>query len=217
MTTTQQPSSMVPSRGARRAQRRAGGAGGGAKALAALAGVALIAVAMWVQSHHMSDLQTSDPLVYSGAKGETVDARRFSVRLENFVAAKSIKSGDKTLQTDQIFLILTVKATSALKPYHLGEPVLTTAEGKKFAATDRVDNSLSLASKWVQPDIWRAGQSFFEVPPSALAGATVTYALPGSFLVESYQPEIEIDLGLDEEGARKLATSAQAVYSTDKK
>ncbi len=216
MTTTQQPSSMVPSRGARRAQRRSGG-GAATKALAALAGVALIAVAMWVQSFHLSELETSDPLVYSGAKGETVDARRFSVRLENFVAAKSIKSGDKTLQTDQIFLILTVKATSALKPYHLGEPVLTTAEGKKFAATDRVDNSLSLASKWVQPDIWRAGQSFFEVPPSALAGATVTYALPGSFLVESYQPEIEIDLGLDEEGARKLATSAQAVYSTDKK
>lgn len=216
MTTTQQPSSMVPARGARRAQRRSGG-GAATKALAALAGVALIAVAMWVQSFHLSELETSDPLVYSGAKGDIVDARRFSLQLEDFFAAKSIKSGDKTVQTDQIFLVLKVRAKSTLKPYHLGQPVLTTADGKKFDATDRVSSSQTLADKWVQPDIWRTGQSYFEVPPAALAGATVTYALPGSFLVESYQPEVEIDLDLDEEGARKLTTSAQAVYSTDKK
>ncbi|WP_188195430.1 hypothetical protein [Nonomuraea sp. SYSU D8015] len=179
----------------------------------------LVGGAMGMQTLHLSDSEFGDPLVYSGAKGEAVDARRFSVKLESVAVAKSIKSSTKTVETDHLFLVVDVAAKSSLKPYHLKEPVLVTGDGKKFDATDRVDNSLTLSRKWVQPDIWTRGRFFFEVPASALAGASVRFRLPGasSVLVEPYRPEAEIDLGLDEDAARKLAASPQAVYSTDKK
>jgi hypothetical protein len=43
------------------------------------------------------------------------------------------------------------------------------------------------------------------------------FGLNREVIVEPYQPEVEVDLGLDDEGARKLAASPQDVYSTDKK
>lgn len=170
-----------------------------------------------MQTLHLSDSELVEPLTYTGAKGEAVDARRFSLRLDSLATAKSIQSGSKTVGTDQIFLIVNVSAKSSLKPYHLGQPVLITADEKKFDATDRVDSGQTLAQKWVQPEIWTSGRFFFEVPPSALTDASVVFGLPRSGFDETYQPEVEIDLGLDEEGARKLAASPQDVYSTDKK
>jgi hypothetical protein len=214
VTATQPRSAVAPSRGARRTERRRGG---GAKALGIVAGLVLIGGAMGMQALHLTDGELSDPLTYTGAKGEAVDARRFSLRVDSLATAKSIQSGSKTVGTDHIFLIVNVSAKSSLKPYHLGQPVLATADGKKFDATDRVETDKTLAQKWMQPDIWTSGRFFFEVPPSALAGASVVFGFPESLIVESYQPEVEIDLGLDEEGARKLTASPQDVYSTDKK
>ncbi|MFI7705800.1 hypothetical protein [Nonomuraea sp. NPDC049480] len=214
MTATQQGSAVAPSRRTRRTERRRGG---GSKALGVVAGLLLMGGAVGMQTLHLSDNELSDPLTYAGAKGEAVDARRFSLRLDSLATAKSIQSGTSTVPTDQVFLIVTVSAKSSIKPYHLGQPVLVTADGKKFDATDRVDNTLTLAQKWVQPDIWTSGRFFFEVPPSALADASVVFGLRASVVVESYRPEVEIDLGLDEDAARKLAASAQNVYSTDKK
>ncbi|MGN9841559.1 hypothetical protein ACTMTI_25870 [Nonomuraea sp. H19] len=215
MTATQEQSAVAPPRRGRRAERRRGG--GAAKALGVVAGLLLVSAAMGVQTLHLAEGELSDPLAYAGDKGEAVDARRFTVRVDSFTAAKSIQSSTKTIGTDNLFLIVNASAKSSLEPYHLGDPVLVTADGKKFDATDRVDNSVTLSSKWMQPDIWVRGQFFFEVPPSALAGAHILFGLPNSMIVESYQPEVEIDLGLDEEGARKLAASPQDVYSTVKK
>ncbi|HEX4814094.1 MAG TPA: hypothetical protein VFV66_15230 [Nonomuraea sp.] len=92
-------------------------------------------------------------------------------------------------------------------------------DGKRFDATDRVDRAVTLANTWVQPDIWVSGRFVFEVPASALAGAHVVFSLPSptGVLLESYAPEAEIDLGLDEETARKLAASPQDVYSVVEK
>ncbi|MEV0228060.1 hypothetical protein [Nonomuraea sp. NPDC050786] len=217
MTTTERRSAVAPGRrggGGRRAGRRQGT---GARLLGVLVGLVLVAGAVGVQTLHMTEGEEADPLTYTGAKGEAVDARRFTVRLDSFTAAKSIQTGDSTLGTDNLFLIVTASAKSSRKPYHLAQPVLVTADGKRFSATDRVSSMLTLANTWVQPDIWVSGRFFFEVPPSALPGAKVLFRLPQQVLVEAYQPEVEVDLGLDEEGARKLAASPQDVYSTDKK
>ncbi|GAA3245235.1 hypothetical protein [Nonomuraea helvata] len=216
MTTTEQRSAVAPARrgGGRRADQRQGT---GARLLGVVVGLVLLAGAVGVQTLHMTEGEQGDPLTYTGAKGEAVDARRFAVRLDSFVAAKSIQTGGSTLGTDHLFLIVNASAKSSLKPYHLAQPVLVTADGKRFSATDRVNTMLTLANTWVQPDIWVSGRFFFEVPASALPGAKVLFTLPQKVLVESYQPEVEVDLGLDEEGARKLAASPQDVYSTDKK
>ncbi|MFI7134926.1 hypothetical protein ACIBQ1_55330 [Nonomuraea sp. NPDC050153] len=214
MTVTQQRSTVAPGRRSRRAGR---GQGIGARLLSVIVGLVLLGGAVWLQTLHMTEGEISDPLTYTGAKGEIVDARRFSLRLDSIVAAKSIQSSMTTIGTDGVFLIVNVSARSSLKPYHLAQPVLLTADGKRFDATDRVNNDLTMAMSWMQPDIWRSGRFFFEVPPSALPGAHVEFGLNEGFVVEPYQPEVEVDLGLDDEGARKLVASPQDVYSTDKK
>ncbi|MGW0197558.1 hypothetical protein [Nonomuraea sp. NPDC003201] len=214
MTATQQRSTVAPGRRGRRAGR---GPGIGTRLLSGVVGLVLLGGAVWLQTLHMAEGEITDPITYTGAKGEVVDARRFSLRLDSFTAAKSIQSGSKTIGTDNLFLVVNVTAKSSLKPYHLEQPELLTADGKRFDATDRVNNDLTMAMSWVQPDIWKSGRFFFEVPSSELAGAHVVFGLNKGFVVEPYQPEVEVDLGLDDEGARKLAASPQDVYSTDKK
>ncbi|TMR07584.1 hypothetical protein ETD86_51460 [Nonomuraea turkmeniaca] len=215
MTATESRSAVAPTRQSRRASRRSGSA---SRVLSAAAGLLLVGGAMAMQTLDLSDGELSAPLTYTGAKGETVDARRYTVRLDSFAAAKSIQDDDGTIGTDNLFLIVNASAKSSLKPYHLGHPVLVTADDKKFDATDRVDTTDTLANTWVQPDIWVSGRFFFEVPASALPGARVVFRLPPQAgLQEPYQPEVEVDLGLDEEAARKLAASPQDVYSTVKK
>ncbi|TMR88389.1 hypothetical protein [Nonomuraea basaltis] len=214
MTATQPRTAVAPARRNRRTGRKRGG---GAKALSLAAGLLLVGGAMGVQTLHMSEGEFSNPLTYAGDKGEAVDARRFTVRVDSVTSAKSIQSNTKTIGTDNLFLIVSASAKSSLKPYHLAQPVLLTADGKEFDATDRVDNSVTLTNTWVQPDIWVSGRFFFEVPPSALSGASVVFGLPRPIIQEGFPPEVEIDLGLDEAAARKLTASPQDVYSTDKK
>ncbi|GAA3530300.1 hypothetical protein GCM10022419_006590 [Nonomuraea rosea] len=218
MTATEQRSAAAPARRTRRAGQSGRRRGDGSKLLGLAAGLILIAGAVGMQTLALNEGDMGGPLTYSGAKGETVDAGRFTTRLDSFLTAKSIQSGSETLRTDNVFLIVNASAKTSLKPYHLGQPLLKTSDGKTFDATDRVDGSMTLAAKWAQPDIWVSGRFVFEVPASALPGAAVRFRLPPTAgLQEPYQPEIEFDLGLDEEGARKLTASAQDVYSTVEK
>ncbi|TDC83602.1 hypothetical protein E1292_49830 [Nonomuraea deserti] len=215
MTATQQRSSVAPARRGRRAGRRPANS---SRLLSAVAGLALAGAAVLLQTMYLDEGEQSLPLTYVGDKGEDVDAKRFTVRVDSYLTAKSITSvTDKTIGTDHLFLVVNASAKSSLKPYKLGQPVLMTEDGKKFSATDRVDSSQTLSNVWVQPDIWVSGRYFFEVPASALPGARVVFGMPQAFIVESYQPEVEVDLGLDEEAARKLAASPQDVYSMAKK
>ncbi|MFI7617231.1 hypothetical protein ACIBP6_39015 [Nonomuraea terrae] len=213
MTTTEQRPAAVPERRGRGSGRRRAGE---SRVLGLAAGLLLVAGAMGLQTMHLNASELSLPLTYTGDKGEDVDARRFTVRVDSVVAAKSIENYSTTIGTDHLFLVVNASATSSRKPYKLAQAVLLTADGKKFDATDRVDNAVTLPNTWVQPDIWVSGRFVFEVPASALPGASVVIGLPPSLVVEPNQPEAEIDLGLDEEGARKLAASAQDVYSVKK-
>ncbi|MER7505895.1 hypothetical protein AB0L05_31465 [Nonomuraea pusilla] len=205
------------SRAARR-RRKDGRPGGGSRLLNAALGLLLAAGAVALQTLHLDENAFAAPLTYTGGKGETVDAGRFTLRLDGFSVAKAVRTGiGKTVETDDLFLVVNAAAKSSLKPYHLAQPVLLTADDKRFAATDRVEALQTLASKWVQPDIWVSGSFFFEIPASALPGARVVFGLPPEVVVEPYRPEVEIDLGLDEEAARKLAAAPQDVYSLAKK
>ncbi|MBF8186787.1 hypothetical protein ITP53_13755 [Nonomuraea sp. K274] len=217
MTATEQRTTAVPSRrGSRRGDRRRGT---GARVIGVVAGLLLLSGAVGVEAMNMTSGEISGPLTYVGDKGEEVDARRFTVRLDSFTTAKAVQfSSSETVQTDHLFLVVSTSAKSALKPYHLGQATLLTADGRKFTATDRVAASYTMSNVWVQPDIWVSGRYVFEVPAAVLPGARVVIGLPPQAgPQEPFQPEVEIDLGLDEAGARKLADSAQDVYSAVKK
>ncbi|GGO68334.1 hypothetical protein [Nonomuraea cavernae] len=213
MTATEQRPPAAPARRG----RRPGRGSGGSRLLNGAIGLLLVAGAVGLQGLHLSENDYTAPLTYTGDKGANVDAGRFTVRLNSFAVAKAIRSSSKTVTTDNLFLIVNASAKSSLKPYHLGQPVLLTGDERRFAATDRVDSGSTLAAAWVQPDIWVTGAFFFEVPASVLPGARIVFGLPPSALVEPYQPEVEVDLGLDEEGARKLAAQPQDVYPIVKK
>ncbi|MDR8407227.1 hypothetical protein MTP10_00550 [Nonomuraea sp. 3-1Str] len=201
-----------------RGARRTGSGRGGSRALNALLGLLLAGGAVGLQTLALTENDTGAPLTYTGDKGQDVDARRFHVRLDSFTVTRAIQTrSTETVETDNLFLVVNAAAKSSLKPYHLGQPTLLTADGHRFDATDRVDGTLTMAATWVQPDIWVTGRFFFEVPASALPGAKVVFGLPPSVVVEPYQPEVEIDLGLDEKAARDLAAKPQDVYSLVKK
>ncbi|MGI5268829.1 hypothetical protein ACQEUU_06740 [Nonomuraea sp. CA-218870] len=190
---------------------------GESRLLNAAVGLVLVGAAIGLQSMDLSHNEYTAPLTYTGELGKDIDATRFVVRVNSVTAAKAVQHLSDTVKTDHLFLIVNVSAKSKLQPYKLGPAMLLTADGKKFSTTDRVDSSISITSKWVQPDIWARGPYFFEVPASALPGARVVVGLPPTALIEPYQPEAEIDLALDEAAARKLAGSAQDVHSTDAK
>jgi hypothetical protein len=185
--------------------------------LNALLGLALAGGAIGGQALGLDSNEASAPLTYVGAKGEDTDAGRFSVRVDSFSTARAIETGTKTVPTDQLFLVVNAAATAAVKPLRLAQPTLLTQDGLRFTATDKIGDFSTLANKWVQPGYWVSGSFFFDVPPSALAGARIVFDLPAQAITEPYRPEVEIDLGLEEEAAKKLAATPQDLYSLTQK
>ncbi|MEV0622924.1 hypothetical protein AB0I81_57070 [Nonomuraea sp. NPDC050404] len=215
MTTTQQRS--VAPRGAR-SRRQAARRGRGAGMLHVIVGLVLAAGAVGIQSLDLSGDDHGMPLTYTGGKGDNVDADRFSVRVENVSTAKTLKDGDETIATDQIFLVVEAAATVPAKPVHLGKPFLLTADGKKFAASDKAGNEKVLSYPWIQPGWWTKGRFVFEVPASVLPEAQAVFTLPVAALYsEPLPPEAQIDLGIDEAGAKQLSSAPAEVYDMDKK
>ena len=187
---------------------------GESRLLNAAVGIVLLGAAVGVQSLDMTYNEYKAPLTYIGGQGEDVYAGRFTVRLKSVTVAKAVEHAEKTVRTDHLFLIADLSAKSKHKPHRLGSATLLTEDGRKFSATDRIDNGATITSKWVQPDIWVSGRYFFEVPPSALPGARLIVGMQAKALVEPYEPEVELDLGMDEATADKLVKSPQDVYST---
>lgn len=195
---------------------RGGRKRGGSRLLNALVGLSLAGGAIGLQTFHLNANAADAPLTYLGGKGRQVDAKRFAVRLNSFAVAKAIENSGKTIQADHLFLIIDASAMSSTEPLHLGQPVLLTTDGKRFSVTDVLGGVTTLTDRWVQPGIWTNGFSYFEVPASALPGARIVITLPPAAVTEPYQPEVEIDLGLDEAAARKLAAVPQSLYSIKK-
>ncbi|WP_157254762.1 hypothetical protein [Nonomuraea typhae] len=213
MTATDQRS-VAPRRSRQSTRRRAGGS----KVIGAIAGLALAAAAVGLQTFGLSADDMAMPLTTVGAKGEEVSAQRFSVRVDGVKSAKTIKSGDKTAVTDGLFLVIEVAATVPAEPIHLNPPILLTEDGRRFDATDKVDKAKTLANPWIQPGWWSSGAFVFEVPAAVLAGAKATFIAPTSaFYGEPLLPEAEIDLGIDEAAAKQLAAAPQDVYTLGEK
>ncbi|MGR6912692.1 hypothetical protein ACU635_00360 [[Actinomadura] parvosata] len=215
MTATQERS-VAPrgGRSRRQASRRPRGAG----ALHVVVGLLLAAGAVGIQTLDLSGDDQSMPLTYTGAKGENVDAGRFSVRVEKVSSAKTLKADGKTIATDQLFLVVEAAATVPRIPLHLGAAKLLTADGKKFVASDKVSKQDTLAYPWIQPGWWSKGRYVFEVPATALPGAQAVFPLPVAGLYsEPLPPEAQVDLGIDEATAKQLGSAPAEVFDLDEK
>ncbi|WP_327585876.1 hypothetical protein OHA25_01745 [Nonomuraea sp. NBC_00507] len=216
MTATQQRAAAPRRNHNRRQGARRGGSG--SRVVHIVAGLILVAGAVAIQSLALSAEDMGMPLTYTGVKGQDVDAGRFSVRVQKVTSAKALKVENKNVPTEQMFLVVEAAATVPAEPVHLGMPSLLAADGKVYAASDKIDKSKTLANPWIQPGWWTTGRFVFEVPASALPGAQAVFQLPVSGLYsEPLPPEAQIDLGIDDATAKQLTTAPAAVFDLDEK
>ncbi|MFI6293526.1 hypothetical protein ACIBEJ_18185 [Nonomuraea sp. NPDC050790] len=202
----------------RRAPGRERGGGGASKVVSAVVGIALAAAAVWLQTVGLSAEEMNRPLASVGDKGEEVATGRFSVRVDGVKTAKSVRAGDETAVTENVFLVVETSATVPQEPIKIRPPVLVAEDGRHFDTSDKVDRSKTLANPWTQPGWWSSGVFVFDVPADALRGAKASFVAPtNAFYGEPMLPAAEVDLGIDEAAAKQLGSAPQDVYTVTEK
>ncbi|MBO3747307.1 hypothetical protein J5X84_14610 [Streptosporangiaceae bacterium NEAU-GS5] len=208
-----------PERTARRVEgaRRRSATPSGRRALHGVIGVLLVAGAVYTQTFQMTSEDSVMPLTWKGTIGQAVTTTRFSAKVESITAAHAVRFDDPggrpvDVQTDALFLIVKVSATVPKEPMQLAKltpPVLLSGDGRRYNPTDKVDEGATLFQKWIQPGWWATGVLVYEVPRDALPGADFVFLPPtGLIVVDSMLPEAQIDLGLDQAAADRLAGQA---------
>ncbi|WP_182908828.1 DUF4352 domain-containing protein [Microbispora sp. H13382] len=193
------------------------------RAAAAVAGIVLAAAAVYAQQNlSMSFEQRTSYLTYKGRIGETVETKRFTVKVLSVTAAHAVDTTDYSnkvtkVATGNLFLLVDVSATSTREPMRLSElspPLLLTADGRRYQPTDKVNAALTLFNKYIQPGFWSSGLLVFEVPKDAVPGAGLVFIPPNTPLVpDVYAPEAQIDLGLSGAAADRLISQAEDYHS----
>ncbi|WP_066933926.1 DUF4352 domain-containing protein [Microtetraspora fusca] len=205
--------------GGRERARRGGVA---RRVVGVVAGIAFAAAAVYAQTFTLSFDQRGSALTVKGAVGELVETNRFSAKVTSLVAAHAVESKDTTdkvteVETSNLFLVVDVTATTPKRPLQLSRlqpPVLLTADDRRYTPTDKVDESLTLFNKVIQPGLWSKGVLVFEIPEDALPGLRFVLIPPqGGIVVDTFVPEAEIDLGLSDAAAARLVSQAERVHS----
>jgi hypothetical protein len=178
-----------------------------------LIGIILLVAAVYAQSLVLTSEQKDDPLTANGAAGDVVRTDPFEARVEGVQAARTLQitgTPDPVVADDGLlFLVVKVSATAPKRPIQLTTAYLVTADGLRFDATERVRERLTLGYKWVQSGWWSTGSYFFEVPPSAVAGARLSIVGGAPKLFgDQYAAEASIDLNLSPAKAQRLIDAA---------
>ncbi|MEV8634440.1 hypothetical protein AB0395_22565 [Streptosporangium sp. NPDC051023] len=182
-----------------------------------LAGVALAATAVWAQTFAYTRDDRGAPLTWTGGLGDEVKASRVWVQAKAVHAAKAIETTGtngkpQRATTTAIFLVVDLAAQSTWEPQRIVSQEILTQSGRRYSATDRVNETQTIKQFFVQPGWWVSGPAVFELPASELAGARIVVSSAGGAITEPSAPEVEIDLGLDEAAAARLVSEAKDVY-----
>src|SRR5690625_3835509 len=100
--------------------------------------VLLLALLVGVRALIVERGDLKDPIEYTGAIGEAVDAERFTVEVRgvDFASAVTGDPDDRPLRTDQVWLLVELTVTTAKDRLRVHPPVeLRTAEGLTYAAS----------------------------------------------------------------------------------
>ncbi|GAA3843024.1 hypothetical protein GCM10022226_77400 [Sphaerisporangium flaviroseum] len=217
----ERPIGAPPAEGARRG-RFSHALGNGVVALA------IGAAAVYAHTFAMDKDKLDAPLTSHAAAGGVAVTGRFSARLEKVVAARSLRllttstdpeTGRVTIKksgrvgTQDVFIVVTIGATSPGDPTRLDDAWLRTADGVEYAATDRVGPAFTLPHRPVQNGWWVDVVFVFEIPPEALAGASIVVSAPSSNGIydtiypnryNQLLPEAELPISADRAAARRL-------------
>jgi len=181
--------------------------------LNAVLGTVLAAAAVGLQTTVPSADDRDDPITSSGTVGEDVRTSLFTLRVERVSLARRFKKENSDpipAFPGHVYLIIAVDATATKRALRLQSAHLETPDGKTFESSDQITSPELLKNKWVQPMMWTKGLIVFEVPPSALPGASVVVQEQAfSLYQDKYVPEAAIDLGLDAAATRSVQDVAE--------
>ncbi|MGI5485684.1 DUF4352 domain-containing protein [Microtetraspora malaysiensis] len=217
--TSSETESREATTGGRERPRRGGVA---RRIVGVVAGIAFAAAAVYAQTFTLPYEQRGSALTIKGTAGELVETNRFSAKVTSVVAAHAVETKGTTgevtkVETSNLFLVADVTATTPKRPMQLSRlqpPFLLTADGRRYKPTDKVDESLTLFNKVIQPGLWSKGALVFEIPEDALPGLRLVLIPPqGGLVVDTFIPEAEIDLGLSKAAAARLVSQAEPVHS----
>ncbi|WP_214413843.1 hypothetical protein [Sphaerisporangium fuscum] len=194
--------------------------------------LAVGAAAVYAHTYVMDQQALDAPLTTHVAAGAVAATGRFSARIDKVVAARTLKlrstsksalSGtttttETTVGTPDVFVVVTLSATSPGDPEYLQDPRLRTRDDVEYVATDRVGEEFTLSDRPVQQGWWVKLTYVFEVPPAALPGASVVVTVsttngiydsvyPGRY--DQLLPEASMTLTPDDAATRRLLDEAE--------
>ncbi|MEH6418588.1 hypothetical protein [Pseudomonas sp. CGJS7] len=180
-----------------------------------LALVAVVALRKGESSYEERDA----PLVQAAKAPGRVVGRNFAVEVGRVKAAHAYmlkgdysRRGDYVLRTPGLWLSVLAKVEASERPGYVGAQVRT-RDGLVYVAADTERPKLrgiNLSDRALAPGLVEEGAWFFEVPADKLEGAHLQLYW-GTLLPVGGDSLIDVDLGIDKAGARKLASEAKPV------
>ncbi|MGO1069833.1 hypothetical protein [Lysobacter sp. CA199] len=181
----------------------------------ALALVAVVALRKGESSYEERDA----PLVQAAKAPGRVVGRNFAVEVGRVKAAHAYllkgdyaRPGDYVLRTPGLWLSVLAKVETSERPGYVSAQIRT-RDGLVYVASS--DNrpklkGINLRDRALAPGLVEEGAWFFEIPADKLEGAHLQLywglGLPGGG-----DSLVDVDLGIDKAGARKLAAEAKPV------
>lgn len=181
-----------------------------------LAAAGLFAAAMWIQTYEVPLKHAATaPLGPTGHVGETVGNRIFSLKVDKYEVARSVRSKGSLgisrppVQTNQLFLILYVQVKGNREPLSVSGPKLVTKDGLSYRESSRIESSGGLFRLY-QPQLWYRTVMPFEFPKDKLEGARLV--VDDTKIINLLPAKVEIDLGIDKQKADQLRARPRESY-----
>jgi hypothetical protein len=127
------------------------------------------------------------PFVRTGAMGETVDARTFSVRVMSLRGAARVERRNQYYDTSRgeetgqdsggVWVLVRVRVVAHDETTTIGFAAVRDARGRTYLPTERISQPL-IGGRPLQPGIAVEGELVFEVPRDAAVGLAVRVGEP---------------------------------------
>lgn len=173
---------------------------------AAIVGIALLALAMWVYERQPAiEAETMKPIRSEGRIGKVAGNPVFSIKIESVQAARSMATYSKKLGTDGVFLIVQGRVRAEREPFTMGKVSLE-SHGRIYRDSPRIGLNDTFMAEF-QPLLWGPMNAVFELPIDRLPGARLILSEGGRPSTQ-LAAEASVDLGLTDSKTTELLAKA---------
>ncbi|MDA8370149.1 MAG: hypothetical protein M0026_09790 [Nocardiopsaceae bacterium] len=170
------------------------------RALTAVLSLVLLALIMGAHSLILSDSDQTEPIASSGDIGSTIDADRYTIKVEKVQITQSIADGDDSgiqasFETEEIWVIVWATVTSTSDTLRNVQADLDTGDGYTYSMSKLPLNAFGGTGAVFDPGIPVYGAVAFEVPKERLTDPTFRIRL-GKGGQDRLSAQANVDLGL---------------------